>query len=109
MTALDKATSPYLLPHKDKPVATGAPGALRRWRRRKRGTSPSFPAIGYAGCHWCHLLNQDSFRKQIAALINDNFVPVLVDREERPDLDQFHQAAAAVLMVIPAAGRSMFS
>ena len=61
--------------------------------------------MGYAGCHWCHVLNREGFSDaEIAALINDNFIPILADREERPDLDMLYQGAAGI-MSIRAAGR----
>ena len=59
---------------------------------------PIFLSIGYTGCHWCHVMNQESFTDpDIAALINENFIPVLVDREERPDIDQIYQAASNIM------------
>ena len=97
MTALDKSISPYLLQHKDSPVAW-RPWSDAVLAEAKTAGKPIFLHIGYAGCHWCQVMNQESFNdKQTAALINDNFIPVLVDREERPDIDQIHQAASAVM------------
>jgi uncharacterized protein YyaL (SSP411 family) len=97
MTALDKSISPYLLQHKDNPVAW-RPWSDAVLAEAQAAGKPIFLHIGYAGCHWCQLMNQESFSDpQTAALINDNFIPVLVDREERPDIDQIHQAAAAVM------------
>ncbi len=97
MTALDKSISPYLLAHKDNPVA------WRPWgdavlEEAKAAGKPIFLSIGYAGCHWCQVMNQEIFSdSETAALINDSFIPVLVDREERPDIDQIYQAAAVVM------------
>ena len=59
---------------------------------------PILLSIGYASCHWCHALDKESFRDEsIAALINDNYIPVIVDREERPDLDMIYQGAAGAM------------
>jgi uncharacterized protein YyaL (SSP411 family) len=97
MTTLDKSISPYLLLHKDNPVAW-RPWSDAVLAEAKEAGKPIFLSIGYTGCHWCHVLNQNSFRDtEIAALINDNFIPVLVDREERPDIDQICQAASTIM------------
>src|SRR6185312_8912911 len=56
---------------------------------------PIFLSIGFMGCHWCHQMNHESFSDPaVAAAINEHFIPVIVDREERPDLDQIYQMAA---------------
>jgi uncharacterized protein YyaL (SSP411 family) len=97
MTALDKSISPYLLLHKDNPVAW-RPWSDAVLAEAKEAGKPIFLSIGYTGCHWCHVLNQKSFHdKETAALINDSFIPVLVDREERPDIDQICQAASTIM------------
>jgi uncharacterized protein len=80
-------TSPYLLQHKDNPVDWYPWGdeALGRARELDR---PLLVSIGYSACHWCHVMERESFEDpQTAALMNDNFVCVKVDREERPDID----------------------
>jgi uncharacterized protein YyaL (SSP411 family) len=94
MNALDTATSPYLLAHKDNPVA------WRVWSNdvlaeaEKEG-KPILLSLGYSACHWCHVMNRESFSDpEIAKLINENFIPVIADRFQRPDLDQLYQAAA---------------
>jgi uncharacterized protein len=94
MNALDTATSPYLLAHKDNPVA------WRVWSNdvlaeaEKEG-KPILISLGYSACHWCHVMNRKSFSDpEIAKLINENFIPVIADRFQRPDLDQLYQAAA---------------
>ena len=97
VNTLDKSISPYLLLHKDNPVAwrTWSDAVLAESRETGK---PVFLSIGYMGCHWCHVMNQESFSDpEIAALINDNYIPVLVDREERPDLDQIYQAASTLM------------
>ena len=94
MSALDTATSPYLLAHKDNPLA------WRVWSNdvlaeaEKEG-KPILLSLGYSACHWCHVMNRESFSDpEIAKLINENFIPVIADRFQRPDLDQLYQAAA---------------
>jgi uncharacterized protein YyaL (SSP411 family) len=94
MNALDTATSPYLLAHKDNPVA------WRVWSNdvlaeaEKEG-KPILLSLGYSACHWCHVMNRESFSDpETAKLINENFIPVIADRFQRPDLDQLYQAAA---------------
>jgi uncharacterized protein YyaL (SSP411 family) len=90
-------TSPYLLQHKDNPVAwrPWGPDALAAARADGR---PILLSVGYAACHWCHVMAHESFEDQtVARLINDRFVPVKVDREERPDLDAVYQHALAMM------------
>ena len=80
-------TSPYLLQHKDNPVDWYPWGeeALARAREEKR---PLLLSIGYSACHWCHVMERESFEDpEIAAVMNELFVPIKLDREERPDLD----------------------
>ncbi len=97
MSALDTATSPYLLAHKDNPVE------WRVWSNEvlaeaERSGKAIFLSMGYSACHWCHVMNRESFSDpEIARLINENFVPVIADRFQRPDLDQLYQAAANVM------------
>ena len=86
-------TSPYLLQHKDNPVAwwPWGPPALAEAKRSGR---PILLSVGYAACHWCHVMAHESFENaEIAALMNDEFVNIKVDREERPDIDQIYMAA----------------
>ncbi|HET9721032.1 MAG TPA: thioredoxin domain-containing protein, partial [Solirubrobacteraceae bacterium] len=80
-------TSPYLLQHKDNPVDWHPWGdeALELARRLDR---PLLVSIGYSACHWCHVMAHESFEDEtVASLMNESFVPVKVDREERPDID----------------------
>src|SRR5271154_985749 len=91
---LEQETSPYLLLHKDNPVhwRPWSPEALEE---AVTSGKPILLSIGYTACHWCHVMNEESFSDpETAALMNDLFVNVKVDREERPDLDQIYQAAA---------------
>jgi uncharacterized protein YyaL (SSP411 family) len=86
-------TSPYLLQHAHNPVDWYAwgPEALAKARADNR---PILLSIGYSACHWCHVMERESFEdEQIAALMNEHFVNIKVDREERPDLDHIYQTA----------------
>ena len=90
--ALAGERSPYLLQHKDNPVdwMPWGEAALRRAREKDR---PIFLSIGYSTCHWCHVMEHESFESEgIAALMNEGFVNIKVDREERPDLDLTYMA-----------------
>ncbi len=90
---LAQATSPYLLQHAHNPVDWYEWGeeALARAKREDR---PIFLSIGYSACHWCHVMERESFEKEaIAAILNEHFVSIKVDREERPDLDDVYMKA----------------
>jgi len=90
-------TSPYLLQHQDNPVDwyPWSDEALQRARAEDR---PIFLSIGYSACHWCHVMEHESFENaEIAALLNANFVCIKVDREERPDLDQIYMNAVQMM------------
>ena len=90
---LARETSPYLLQHKNNPVAWWAwgPGALAEAKRTNR---PILLSVGYAACHWCHVMAHESFEDQATAdVMNELFVNIKVDREERPDIDQIYMAA----------------
>ncbi|HWC64278.1 MAG TPA: thioredoxin domain-containing protein [Rhizomicrobium sp.] len=94
---LADSISPYLRLHKDNPVAWRVWSDAVLSEARETG-KPIFLSIGYLGCHFCQVMNRESFSDpDTAQLLNDNFIPVLVDREERPDLDQIYQAAASVV------------
>ena len=95
--ALDQETSPYLLQHKDNPVhwQPWGPEALET---AKRDGKPVLLSVGYAACHWCHVMAHESFEDAATAdVMNDLFVNIKVDREERPDIDQIYQGALALL------------
>ena len=97
MNRLAAATSPYLLQHADNPVDWYPWGeeALTRARDEDR---PILLSIGYAACHWCHVMEHESFEDAAtAAVMNDRFVNVKVDREERPDLDAVYMEAVVAL------------
>jgi uncharacterized protein YyaL (SSP411 family) len=90
-------TSPYLLQHADNPVDWYPWGAdaLERARREQR---PILLSIGYAACHWCHVMAHESFEDPAtAALMNERFVNIKVDREERPDLDGIYMQAVQAM------------
>jgi hypothetical protein len=94
---LANETSPYLLQHKDNPVDwyPWGPEALEKARAEDK---PIFLSIGYAACHWCHVMEHESFEDSgTARLMNESFVNVKVDREERPDLDSIYMNAVVAL------------
>jgi len=94
---LIKEKSPYLLQHAYNPV-DWFPWSDEAFEKAKKENKPVFLSIGYSTCHWCHVMEKDSFEDQeVAALINEHFVPIKVDREERPDLDQKYMAACQAL------------
>src|SRR6266850_479689 len=90
-------TSPYLLQHAHNPVDwyPWGPEALERSRTEDK---PILLSIGYSACHWCHVMEHESFENQeIAQQMNDHFINIKVDREERPDLDLIYQNVAQAL------------
>ncbi len=95
--ALAHETSPYLLQHAANPVdwyPWGEP-ALEKARREGK---PILLSIGYSACHWCHVMAHESFEDEAtAAIMNEHFVNIKVDREERPDLDRIYQIAQQML------------
>ena len=91
------ATSPYLLQHKHNPVDwwQWGPDALAEAKRTNR---PILLSVGYAACHWCHVMAHESFEDPAtAAVMNELFVNIKVDREERPDIDQIYMNALHLL------------
>ncbi len=97
MNHLAGETSPYLLQHAQNPVDwyPWGPTALQRAQAEDR---PIFLSIGYAACHWCHVMARESFEDEaIAARLNAMFVPIKVDREERPDLDAIYMTAVQAM------------
>ncbi len=87
---LARETSPYLLQHKDNPVhwRPWGPAALAE---AERAGKPILLSVGYAACHWCHVMAHESFENPAtAAVMNELFVNIKVDREERPDIDQIY-------------------
>jgi len=90
-------TSPYLLQHAQNPVDWYAWGAEALERAAKED-KPILLSIGYSACHWCHVMEHESFEDaSIARIMNDNFVNIKVDREERPDIDQIYMTAVQIM------------
>ena len=80
--------SPYLLQHKDNPV-DWYPWGQDAFDRARRENKPIFLSIGYSTCHWCHVMEHESFENPaIAEVLSRDFVSIKVDREERPDVDR---------------------
>jgi uncharacterized protein len=91
------STSPYLLQHAHNPV-DWYPWGDEAIEKAKRENKPIFLSIGYSACHWCHVMEREVFESEpIAALMNEHFVNIKVDREERPDLDEIYMLATQLL------------
>jgi uncharacterized protein len=85
--------SPYLRQHAGNPV-DWFPWGEEAFEKARAEGKPIFLSVGYSTCHWCHVMEKESFEnKEIAALLNDHFVAVKVDREERPDVDRIYMSA----------------
>ena len=90
-------TSPYLLQHAHNPV-DWYPWGDEAFEIARRENKPVLLSIGYSACHWCHVMAHESFEdERIAKLMNENFVNIKVDREERPDLDQIYMNAVQMM------------
>jgi len=90
-------TSPYLLQHAHNPV-DWSPWGPEALEKAKAEDKPILLSIGYSACHWCHVMERESFENEdIAALMNELFVPIKVDREERPDIDDIYMSAVQIL------------
>jgi uncharacterized protein YyaL (SSP411 family) len=84
--------SPYLLQHKDNPVDWYAWGE-EAFARAAREEKPIFLSVGYSTCHWCHVMEEESFEDEdIARYLNEHYVAIKVDREERPDVDAVYMS-----------------
>ncbi len=91
-------TSPYLLQHARNPVDWW-PWSDEAFERARELDRPVFLSVGYSTCHWCHVMERESFEnKRIAELLNERFVPIKVDREERPDVDEIYMAATQLMV-----------
>jgi len=89
--------SPYLLQHADNPV-DWYPWGEEAFQKAVKEDKPIFLSIGYSTCHWCHVMEHESFEnEEIAAKINEYFVPIKVDREERPDIDNIYMSAVTAM------------
>ena len=94
---LKTATSPYLLQHADNPVDWW-PWSEEAFAEARRRDVPVMLSVGYAACHWCHVMAHESFEDpETAALVNDNVVAIKVDREERPDVDAVYMTATQAM------------
>ena len=90
-------TSPYLLQHGDNPV-DWMPWSNAAFEKAKLESKPIFLSIGYAACHWCHVMAHESFEsRDIANLLNQSFICIKVDREERPDIDSIYMDAVVAM------------
>ena len=90
-------SSPYLLQHADNPV-NWYPWGEEALGRSRQENKPIFLSIGYAACHWCHVMAHESFEdEETAAFMNEHFVNIKVDREERPDIDAIYMQATVAL------------
>src|SRR6476469_8825829 len=97
MNRLSGSTSPYLRQHADNPVDWW-PWSDEAFAEARRRDVPILLSVGYAACHWCHVMAHDSFEDEgVAALMNEHFVSVKVDREERPDIDAVYMDATTAL------------
>ncbi|MCJ7816069.1 MAG: thioredoxin domain-containing protein, partial [Xanthomonadales bacterium] len=89
--------SPYLLQHAHNPVDWYSWG-VEAFARAKRENKPIFLSIGYSTCHWCHVMEHESFEDEdVAAYLNSHFIAIKVDREQRPDIDEIYMTAVQVL------------
>ncbi len=94
---LAQETSPYLLQHADNPV-DWYPWGEEALQKAKAEDKPIFLSIGYSACHWCHVMAHESFEDEaVAQILNEHFVNVKVDREERPDLDRLYMTAVQAM------------
>ncbi|MBD3414166.1 MAG: DUF255 domain-containing protein [Candidatus Aminicenantes bacterium] len=94
---LNTETSPYLLQHASNPVHWN-PWDDDAISRAKKENKPIFLSIGYSSCHWCHVMERESFTDpEIAEILNNNFISIKVDREERPDIDEIYMSAVVAL------------
>jgi uncharacterized protein YyaL (SSP411 family) len=97
LNRLAREKSPYLLQHAANPV-DWYPWGEEAFARAKAEHKPVFLSIGYSTCHWCHVMAHESFEDdEVAALLNEHFIPIKVDREERPDIDHVYMTVCQVL------------
>jgi len=89
--------SPYLLQHVDNPV-DWYPWGKEAFDRSRKQNKPIFLSIGYSTCHWCHVMEHESFEdEEVASLMNETFVCIKVDREERPDIDNIYMSVCQMM------------
>ena len=93
MNRLARERSPYLLQHANNPVDWYA-WTSEAFEKARSESKPIFLSIGYSTCHWCHVMERESFENDdVARVLNEHFVSIKVDREERPDLDKIYQTS----------------
>jgi uncharacterized protein YyaL (SSP411 family) len=94
---LARETSPYLLQHAHNPV-DWFPWGEEAFAKARAEDKPIFLSIGYAACHWCHVMERESFENEdIADILNEHFISIKVDREERPDIDEIYMTATVAM------------
>lgn len=94
---LKNEKSPYLRQHSENPV-NWYPWCDEAFRRARDENKPVFLSIGYSTCHWCHVMAHESFEDfDVAKLLNENFISIKVDREERPDIDSVYMTVCQAL------------
>ncbi|MCP4591734.1 MAG: thioredoxin domain-containing protein [bacterium] len=97
LNRLAEETSPYLLQHAQNPV-NWYPWGEEALSRARRENKPIFLSIGYSACHWCHVMERESFEDpEVAKVLNAHFISIKVDREERPDLDEIYMTAVRLM------------
>src|SRR6476659_4046139 len=97
MNRLAGEQSPYLLQHRHNPV-DWFPWGEEAFEKARAENKPIFLSIGYSSCHWCHVMEHESFEDEgVANILNQHFVSIKVDREERPDLDEIYMTAVQLL------------
>jgi len=95
--ALSKETSPYLLQHAHNPV-NWYPWGPEAFEKATKEDKPIFLSVGYSSCHWCHVMERESFEKEdVAKILNEHFISIKVDREERPDVDEIYMTAVQIV------------
>ncbi len=94
---LAKETSPYLLQHAHNPV-DWYPWGSEAFEKAKKEDKPIFLSIGYSTCHWCHVMEHESFENEkIAEIMNEHFMSIKLDREQRPDVDEIYMNAVVMM------------
>ena len=97
MNYLSNETSEYLIQHSNNPV-NWYPWGEEAFEKAQKEDKPIFLSIGYSSCHWCHVMEKESFEDlETAEILNKNFVSIKVDREERPDIDSVYMAAIQMI------------
>ena len=97
MNRLQYENSPYLLQHKSNPV-DWYPWSEEAFQTAEAEDKPIFLSIGYSTCHWCHVMEKESFEdEEVAGLLNKYFISIKVDREERPDIDHTYMQIAHIM------------